>query len=497
MSRLLNDSAIGLLRTLPREVLQRELSRLSTEELTALSWCWRLTARPNQILPPGDWTTWLILAGRGYGKTRTGAETVREWVDTGTRRLALLAATPADARDVMITGESGLLSIYPEKEKPLYQPSLRRLTWPNGAIGTIYSAHKNEDKSGLRGPQHEKAWGDEPAKWQYPGNLDQLMFGLRIGTNPQAILTGTPRPIKMIRDLIKESQAENSSTRVTYGSTYENRANLAPSWFERIINKYQGTRLGRQELEAALLDDIQGALWTYAMLQRCYSDEHAQDDDGEINTVLRESMERIVVAVDPSVSDGKVQDVTQEQQAETGIVVCGRRENKGHLLDDCSMYGHPSDWAQAAINAYEKWHADYIVAEKNNGGELIRLTLQSVPGARHIPVKLVSASRGKYTRAEPVALLHERGGIEHHGVFSQLEDQLTTWVPGMKSPDRLDAYVWGMTELLVDIMTFGISMVGENDAIQQAETKIHEPTGQVIDRAILEEMKRGGLYFPT
>lgn len=442
----------------------------------------------------------LFLVGRAMiptHNTRTGAETVRAWVEQGYRRIALLAATPADARDVMITGESGLLNIYPESEKPVYRPSLRRLIWPNGAIATIYSAHKHEDKSGLRGPQHEKAWGDEPAKWQYPGNQEQLMLGLRIGDNPQAVLTGTPRPIKLIRDLVKESRQPNASTIVTYGTTYENSANLAPSWFSRIINKYEGTRLGRQELEAALLDDIQGALWNYAMLQRCYSDEHAQDDEGNINTALRESMERVVVAVDPSVSDGTIQDVTAEQTAETGIIVCGRRQRKGHLLDDRSLYDHPSKWAQAVVDAYHDWKADYIVAEKNNGGELVRLTIQSVPGAKNIPVKLVTASRGKYTRAEPVALLHERGGIEHHGVFSALEDQLTTWVPGMKSPDRLDAYVWGMTELLVDILEFGVSMVGENDAAALADQQVHQKTGQVVDATILQELRRGGLYFPT
>lgn len=494
---LSSSSAIGLLRSLPKNVLEQQLHRLTTEELEALFWSWKATARPNQILPEGLWTVWLILAGRGWGKTRTGAEAVREWVDRGVRRIALLAATPADARDVMITGESGLLNIYPENERPKYQPSLRRLTWPNGAIATIYSAHKHEDKSGLRGPQHEKAWGDEPAKWQYPGNLEQLMFGLRLGENPQAILTGTPRPIKLIRDLVKESKQPGATTLLTVGSTYENRAHLSAQWFSRIINKYEGTRLGRQELEAALLDEVQGALWTIEMIQRSYSPDHAQDDEGGINQPLRKSMERVVVAVDPSVSDGTVQDITAEQNAETGIIVCGRRQNKGHLLDDRSLFGHPTLWAQAAVDAYREWEADYIVAEKNNGGELVRLTIQSVPGARNIPVKLVSASRGKYTRAEPVALMDERGLIERHGVFPQLEDQLVTWLPGGKSPDRLDAFVWGMTELLVDIMTFGASVAGENDLIVASEQALLAQSGQIIDRAILEDIKRGGLYFPT
>jgi phage terminase large subunit-like protein len=399
----------------------------------------------------------------------------------------------------MIQGESGLLNIYPPTARPNYQPSLRRITWANGAQATIYSAHKSADKSGLRGPQHEKAWGDEPAKWQYPENLDQLMFGLRLGTNPQAILTGTPRSIPMIRNLVKESKQPNSDVILTIGSTFENRANLAASWFDRILNKYKGTRLGQQELEAKLLEDIEGALWTYAMIQACYDERHSFDDDGKINQELRDSMERVVVAVDPSVNDGKAVDITSEQMAETGIVVCGRRQNTGHLLEDASLYGHPSVWAEKAIDAYRRWNADYIVAEKNNGGELVRLTLQSVPGARHIPVKLVSASRGKYTRAEPVALLHERGGIKHHCVCAELEDQLTQWIPGMKSPDRLDAYVWCFSELLVDIMTFGISMAGEDEAEQarQIDTVTNEEgTPQVVDRAILQQLKGGRLYFP-
>jgi phage terminase large subunit-like protein len=395
----------------------------------------------------------------------------------------------------MINGESGIVNIYPERERPKYQPSLRRVVWENGAVATIYSAHKHEDKSGLRGPQHEKAWGDEPAKWQYPGNYDQLMFGLRLGENPQAVLTGTPRPIKIIKDLVKESRQPNSPTVVTYGSTYENRENLAASWFSRIINKYEGTRLGRQELEAALLSEVQGALWTIEMIQRSYSEEHAQDDDGNVNSELQQSMERIIVAVDPSVGDGTIPDVTTEQNAETGIMVCGRRNNRGHLLDDRSVYGHPTVWAQAAVDAYHEWGADYIVAEKNNGGELVRLTIQSVPGARNIPVKLVSASRGKYTRAEPIALLHERRVIDHHGVFAQLEDQLTTFIPGAKSPDRLDAYVWGFTELLTDVIQFGASVVGEVDLIASAPEQI--PSGQYIDSGLVEEIRKNGLYFPT
>lgn len=501
-----------LLASLPPDTLAKELRKLKPEQLEVLYWSWSAQARPNQRLPPGLWTIWLLLAGRGFGKTRTGAETVREWVAEGSRRLALVAATPADARDVMIQGESGLLNIYPARLRPNYQSSLRRVTWENGAQATIYSAHKHSDKSGLRGPQHEKAWGDEPAKWQYPDNLDQLMLGLRLGTNPQAILTGTPRSIPLIRDLVKESRKESPTVKLTLGTTYENRANLAESWFTRIINKYTGTRLGEQELLAKILDDVQGALWTHKMIMACYDEvpsiiyneilDVAGQQISAINGVLRDSMERIVIAVDPSVSDGKPVDVTAEQSAETGIMVCGRRQNRGHLLQDRSLYAHPSQWAQEAVDAFHAWNADYIVAEKNNGGELVRVTIQSVPGARSIPVKLVSASRGKYTRAEPVALLHERGGIKHHLTCPELEDQLTTWVPGMKSPDRLDAYVWGMTELLVDLMEFGISMGGEDDPPPTGERLTDVPkvlvgdAKQEVDEAIVDSLRRGRIHFP-
>jgi phage terminase large subunit-like protein len=451
----------------------------------------------------------LFLAGRGMiptHNTRTGSETIRQWVRDGAKRIALVAATPGDARDVMIEGQSGLLNIYPERERPAYQPSLRRVVWPvemGGAHATIYSAHKHEDKSGLRGPQHEKAWGDEPAKWQYPGNLDQLMLGLRLGEAPQAVLTGTPRAIPLIRNLIRDSRQPQSLVRVTVGSTYENRGILSDAWFDLITKKYAGTRLGQQELLAKILEDVEGALWTLPMIQASYDEVSSFSDDGyaqagrPINQALRDSMERVVVAVDPSVGDGKPVDLMAEQTAETGIIVCGRRARQGHLLDDQSLYAHPSQWAKRVVETYARWQADYIVAEKNNGGELVRLTIQSVPGARSIPVKLVTASRGKYTRAEPVALLHERGAIRHHAAFPELEDQLTTWVPGMKSPDRLDAYVWGMTELLVDLMEFGIASYDEVVPAESPNAQLaHNGQGQAVDPAIQEALQRGGLYFP-
>lgn len=492
-----SDSLYDLLASLPPRQLRRELQRLTPEQLIALLYSWQAQSRPNQRIPLGDWVTWLILAGRGWGKTRTGAETLKQWEAEGIRRMALVAATPADARDVMIQGESGLLHIYPESQVPSYQASLRRVIWPSGATATIYSAHKHEDKSGLRGPQHEKAWGDEPAKWQYPGNLEQLMLGLRLGDAPQAVLTGTPRPIPLIRDLVKDSRKPNSTTVVTFGSTYENQGNLAASWFSRIISRYVGTRLGEQELMAKVLDDIEGALWTFQMLRDCYDEVSSYDDEGGVNPELRDSMERTCIAVDPSVGDGEIPDPTQEITAETGIMAIGRRNRQGHLLEDASLYAHPSIWAEKVVETYERWNANYVVAEKNNGGELVRLTIQSAKGGKHIPVKLVTASRGKYTRAEPVAALHARGFIRHHLVSAPLEDQLTTWIPGAKSPDRLDAYVWGMTELLCDLLEVGAYVVGEDEKhVEKHGNLVALPNAQQVDPGILAALKSEGFYAP-
>lgn len=371
----------------------------------------------------------MILAGRGWGKTRTGAEWVRWRIAHGAKRVALVAPTAADARDVMIEGESGLLAVCAnDAVKPIYQPGLRRVIFPegsalapNGAVCTSYSA---EEPDRLRGPQHDAAWCDELAAWRYPAAWDMLMFGLRLGTDPRCCVTTTPRPTKEIRELV-----EMPTTVITKGSTFDNADNLAPAFLERILQRYEGTRLGRQELYAEILDDVPGALWTRSMLEDAVNLWPADDPP----------MDRVVVAVDPAITSG-------ENSDETGIVVAGRDRDRGYVMADRTCRLSPDGWARRAIDAYHEFEADRIVAEANQGGDMVKLTLRTVDPS--VPVKLVHASRGKRVRAEPIAALYEQGKIAHKEVFSEMEDQLVTWTPDSPtSPDRLDALVWALTDL--------------------------------------------------
>jgi phage terminase large subunit-like protein len=386
-----------------------------------------MRARDEQKPPPGDWRVWLLLAGRGFGKTRTGAEMVRRLVGMRTaRHVALVAPTAADARDVMVEGESGLLAIAPPWDRPEYEPSKRRLTWENGAIATTYSADEPER---LRGPQHDFAWCDELAAWRYPEAWDMLMFGLRLGRDPRAVVTTTPRPTKLIKALVADPKVV-----VTRGTTYENWENLAPAFFDQIVRRYEGTRLGRQELDAEILDDVPGALWTHGLI-----------DATRVNNAP--SMTRIVVSIDPAVS-------SDEHADETGIVVAGRdAAGHGYVLADLSGRYTPTEWARAAIAAYRAHAADRIVAEVNNGGDLVEATLRVVDPA--VPFAAVHAARGKVARAEPVAALYEQGRVHHLGALPRLEDQMCCFAHDFSretagySPDRVDALVWGLSELLV------------------------------------------------
>jgi phage terminase large subunit-like protein len=383
-------------------------------------------------LPASTFFVWLILAGRGFGKTRTGSETVRQWVKEYPM-VNLIGSTADDARDIMIEGESGILAICPDNERPLYISSKRRLEWPNGATSLIFTADEPER---LRGKQHMKLWADELASWRYEEAWTQAMLGLRLGNIPQAIVTTTPRPTKLIKELLSDNR-----NIVNIGSTYENRANLAQGFFDYVIRKYEGTRLGEQELNAKLLTDVVGALW--------------KRDDIEKNRVVKapDNMERVVVGVDPSATTGG---------DEAGIITEGKHGDDYYCLADDSVQGSPETWAQAAITAFFRSKADCIVAEKNNGGEMVESVIkQAVINAKmagekigEVPVKLVWASRGKATRAEPISAMSEnneeknRKGRDHHvGVFALLEDELCSWVPGNTSPNRLDAKVWAMTEL--------------------------------------------------
>lgn len=398
------------------------MNTLTDEEMATLEYEWRFWARPDQMLPEGDWFTWLIMSGRGWGKSRTGAETCIEWaMHHGVKRIALVGRTAADVRDVMVEGESGIMAKSPPWFMPHYEPSKRRITWPNGCIATTYSGDKPDQ---LRGPQHEKAWVDEFAAWRYPESLDMLIFGLRLGQRPQIVATTTPRPTAAVRALMKEPD-----THITRGSTYDNAANLSPKALAKLVSKYQGTRLGRQELFGELLDDVPGALWTYGLIEECRVSSHPP-------------FERIVVAIDPAVT-------SDEESDETGIVVVGLGQDKhGYVLADLTLSASPMEWAKVAVNAYHDFKADRIVAETNNGGDMIESTLRTID--RTISYKKVHASRGKLTRAEPVSSLYEQHRVHHWGMFAELEDQMCNWVPGNDSPDRMDALVWGLTDLMLN-----------------------------------------------
>lgn len=416
------------------ETRQKFIASLTKDEQKRLEFCWAIHARPKQLPPSWSWSTWLLSAGRGFGKTRCGAEWIRNQVESGkAKRIALVGRTAADVRDVIVGGESGILAVSPPWFKPDYVPSKRRLIWPNGAIATTYTADEPDQ---LRGPQHDAAWADELAAWRYPDAWDQLMFGLRLGKDPRAVVTTTPRPTPIIRDLIAQKD-----THLTTGSTYENKANLAERFIQKIVAKFEGTRLGRQELYAEMLDDAPGALWKRDQIELLrFLSTH--DKPRKLP-----DMKRVIVAVDPSVS-------ADAENAATGIVVIGLGSDlHGYLLEDASMVQPtPDQWAREVDRVYRKHNADLVVAEVNQGGDLVESNVRTVNPRIHY--RSVRATRGKYIRAEPIAGLTEQGKIHHVGHFAELEDELCQWEPnqGMKSPNRLDAYVWGFTEV-IDEMT--------------------------------------------
>ncbi len=407
------------------------LAGLSTAEAEALIYDWRLWSREEQRAPQGDWVTWLFKAGRGAGKTRSAAEWIRERVEGGAKRITLVGATAGDVRDIMVEGDGGLLSVFPPSERPNYEPSKLRLTFHTGARATLRSADRPER---LRGLQHDTLWADELGAWRYGAEAwDMLMFGLRLGSDPRAMVSTTPKPRRIIRDLVASETCV-----VTEGSTYDNLANLAPQFVSQIIARYEGTRLGRQEIWAELLEEVPGALW------------HRRDLDERRLRKARGPMARVVVAIDPpGTSD-------EEGSAEAGLVVAGLGEDgDAYVLDDRSKIASPGEWAREALAAYEHWKADLIVAEVNFGGEMVEHTLM-VEDPR-VPVKVLHASRGKRARAEPVANLFDpakkyppRAWLI--GSFPELEDQMCNFTgEGTEdSPDRLDAMVWAITELLLE-----------------------------------------------
>jgi phage terminase large subunit-like protein len=399
------------------------------------------------------------MTGRGFGKTRAGAQWVIEQAKKPNQRICMIGRIPSDARDVMVGGESGIMKSSPPDFMPIYTPSKRAMKWPNGSEAHLYSSEKPDD---LRGPNFHCAWIDELAKYdQAQAVWDTLVMAVRLPPDPRIVVTTTPRPIPIIKQLVSDE-----STHVTSGSIYDNKTNLSGKFFERLIKRYEGTYLGQQELEGLLISDRPGSLWTRDTLERCRTRERP------------ETFVHVVVAIDPPATASK-------DTAEAGIVVVGRgTDGVAYVLADGSIHATPDEWGRQAVRLYDQYEADQIVGEVNNGGDMVGFTVRECAKALHrngerkestVPYTPVRASRGKFTRAEPVSALYTQGMVRHLGLHSDLEDQMASWVPGEKSPDRLDALVWGMTAVMIyghpEIDTWGgeLGSSNENVATEVAE----------------------------
>jgi phage terminase large subunit-like protein len=425
-----------LISLLPEEEQKAALEGLDMEQVL---WDWKMWGRPEQQAPDGNWNIWIYLAGRGAGKTRSAAEWVREqakYTTTGQRRFALVARTAADVRDVIVEGESGIMNVTPPSERPLYEPSKRRLTWPNGNTATCFTA---DEPDSLRGPQFTHAWGDEVAAWRQTPDaagmtaFDNLRVGTRLGLNPQIMVTTTPKRVPLLYSLLDEAKKGNKVV-VSRGSTMDNSGNLSSAYLDTITGVYAGTRLAAQELYGEMLDSIEGALWTAEMLERS---RHRNFPE---HTPLR------VIGVDPSVAENP--------RDECGIVVCASTADrdlyKRHawVLEDATILGSPEVWANKVVEMARRWGAP-VVAEVNQGGALVRNAINSIDPT--IKVFEVHSKHGKALRAEPIVLAYEQDRIHHVNYLAELEDQMTSWIPGetSKSPDRVDALVHAMTALLI------------------------------------------------
>ncbi len=395
---------------------------------------WNLHARPAQRMPQGNWHTWLIMAGRGFGKTRTGAETIRSWVkERRAKNICLLGNTIADVRHVMVEGISGLLSVCPKEERPVFYASRGFLAWPSGAKAMCFSASAPEK---LRGPQFDVAWVDELAKFQKARAVwRQLMLALRLSERPRCIITTTPRPIPLLRNLIKQKNVV-----VTKGKTAENTA-LSDTFLEHIQSLYQGTSFAAQELEGEICEDSKEALFTRCMLDGARLEKGADVPD----------FYRCVIAVDPAVT-------SNEHSSETGIIVAGTcAKGNAYIVDDLSGVYPPDVWAKKTIEAYKAHQADGIIAEVNNGGDLVKQTIHSID--KTVIVKSVRATRGKWMRAIPIQALYSQGRVFHTKIFTELEKQMLTYTPQQtKSPDRLDALVWAL---------FALCLISQNNSQPQ------------------------------
>jgi phage terminase large subunit-like protein len=405
----------------------------------ALQWDWSFWGRPEQQRPEGDdWNIWMYLAGRGAGKTRTAAEWVREeakHTNTGQRRFALVARTAADVRDVIVEGESGIINVTPPSERPLYEPSKRRLTWPNGNTATCFTA---DEPDSLRGPQFTHAWGDEVAAWrQTPDGagltaFENLRIGTRLGKNPKIMVTTTPKRVPLLYELLREADANPGKVIITKGSTMDNTGNLSQAYMDGILGVYEGTRLAAQELYGEMLSDVEGALWTVELIDRTRQMT-------AMNAPLR------VIGVDPSVAENP--------RDECGIVVVSSTADRdlykrqSWVLEDASILGSPDVWANRVVAMARKWGCP-VVAEVNQGGALVRNAINTIDPS--VKVLEVHSKYGKALRAEPITLAYEQDRVHHVGYLADLESQMTSWIPGEgKSPDRVDALVHALTALLI------------------------------------------------
>ena len=405
----------------------------------ALQWDWSFWGRPEQQRPEGnDWNIWMYLAGRGAGKTRTAAEWVREeakHTNTGQRRFALVARTAADVRDVIVEGESGIINVTPPSERPLYEPSKRRLTWPNGNTATCFTA---DEPDSIRGPQFTHAWGDEVAAWrQTPDGagltaFENLRIGTRLGSNPKIMITTTPKRVPLLYELLREADAHPGKVIITKGSTMDNTGNLSQAYMDGILGVYEGTRLAAQELYGEMLSDVEGALWTVELIDRTRQMT-------AMNAPLR------VIGVDPSVAENP--------RDECGIVVVSSTADRdlykrqSCVLEDASILGSPDVWANRVVAMARKWGCP-VVAEVNQGGALVRNAINTIDPS--VKVLEVHSKYGKALRAEPITLAYEQDRVHHVGYLADLESQMTSWIPGEgKSPDRVDALVHALTALLI------------------------------------------------
>lgn len=420
------------------ERVKAMLAEYGPDELAGIFADWQLWARDDQLPPEANdpdapWRVWVILGGRGAGKTRAGAEWVRAmalgeapFASEPASRIALVGETLNDVRRVMIEGVSGLLAVHRDGERPQFEPSRSQLTWPNGTVAQMFSA---ENPDSLRGPQFAAAWCDELAKWRLPETTwDMLQFGLRLGSNPQVAVTTTPRPIPLLKRLIADA-----ATVLTRTSTVDNEKNLSPGFVAEMTRRYAGTALGRQELEGEIVEDMEGSLWRREWIA-----------ENRVRTLP--DLAHVVVAVDPPVTATASSDAC-------GIVVCGvTQEGHGYVIADRTVQGRePHAWARAVIATYHEFLADRVVAEVNQGGDLVVSILHQIE--RNVTVRKVHATRGKWLRAEPIASLYAEGRVHHHGVFEDLEEQMCSFGAGgmqiSRSPDRLDALVWALTDLML------------------------------------------------